>query len=165
MLREEYVEFGMRSVPPRSEAGKEGDSRRNLRGDYSVWLSGPRLVEKMPRMQELALQALRFSPVVLSGYRNPVHHFVHAGAHARNSYHIYGSAADWAIVSADDRPAGFSAETWFTELFKLTRLPTVDGCWEPASEIRRTNYVDGSLNHAHSDWREMTACAPSWKAR
>lgn len=163
VLRQEYVDFGMRWLPARSDAGREGNGLRNVTGDYSVWLSEPRLLEKMPVMQALAMRNLRFSPVVMSGFRNPVHHFIHANAHSRDSQHLHGDATDWAIEGDSIRPTVYDKEEWFTELFKLTRDPSVDGCWEPARVIRKTNLPSHTLNHAHSDWRDMSLCSDAWR--
>lgn len=117
----------------------------------------------MPVLDSLSRSWFRFSPVVLSGFRNPVHHFIHANAHARDSQHLHGDATDWEIQNASSRPAGYDKEQWFTELFKMTRAAVVDGCWEPAATIKDTNYRDHSLNHAHSDWRDMRWCSDKWK--
>jgi uncharacterized protein YcbK (DUF882 family) len=165
-MREEYVEFGQQRVLGRTEFGTFGDPLRNLTADYTLWPSGPRLVEKMPIMQQLAVRRFGRPITVMSGYRNPVHHFLHAGATAVNSQHLYGLATDWEIVAAASRPAGFSVREYFDEIKKLSRSPTVDGCWEPDSVIIRTSSripADRSLNHAHTDWRAMSLCAPTWQ--
>jgi uncharacterized protein YcbK (DUF882 family) len=169
-MREEYVEFGQQRVLGRTEFGTFGDPLRNLTGDYTLWPSGPRLVEKMPIMQQLAVRRFGRPITVMSGYRNPVHHFLHAGAEAVNSQHLYGLATDWEITLPSARPSGMSKEQWFTELWKLTRHSSVDGCWEPAAEIIKSSNREATLrtlNHAHSDWREMTdtSCVPAWRLR
>jgi uncharacterized protein YcbK (DUF882 family) len=83
-MREEYVEFGQARVLAFAEFGALGDPLRNLTADYTRWPSGPRLVERMPKMQELAIRRFARPITVMSGYRNPVHHFLHAGATAVN---------------------------------------------------------------------------------
>ncbi|MHB1311830.1 MAG: D-Ala-D-Ala carboxypeptidase family metallohydrolase [Gemmatimonadaceae bacterium] len=166
IMREEYVEFGQDRILARAEFGTLGDSLRNLTGDYTLWPSGPRLIEKMPIMQQLAVRRFGRPITVMSGYRNPVHHFLHAGATAVNSQHLYGLATDWEIVNARARPAGYSVREYFDEIKKLTRHSAVDGCWEPDSVIVRTSSrvpAQRSLNHAHTDWRAMNLCASTWQ--
>lgn len=120
----------------------------------------------MPVMLQLSRDQLRFTPVIMSGYRNPVHHFVHAKARATRSQHLTGNATDWKIDETS-RPQEFTRDEWFTELFKLTRDPTVDGCWEPAHAIRAGSRDGRTLDHAHSDWRRMTLreCTEKWRRR
>lgn len=163
-VREEYVEFGQRRVLARSEFGTFGPPERNLTGDYTVWPSGARLVEKLPIMQELAIRRFGRPITVMNGYRNPVHHFLHALAEAMNSQHLYGLATDWEIVKPEARPAGFSVRQYFDEIYQLSRAPTVGGCWEPDTTIIRSSSRDitrRSLNHAHTDWRDI--CPPHWR--
>lgn len=167
-IREEYVEFGQQRVIDRAEFGTLGDPLRNLTADYKLWPSGPRLVVKMPKMQELAVRRFGRPITVMSGYRNPVHHFLHALARSPESQHLYGNATDWVITDPRERPSGLSREEWFTRLWEMTRHPSVDGCWEPAAAIVESSNLDPalrSLNHAHSDWREMTECASAWRLR
>lgn len=168
VMREEYVDFGwsLDSIPPRDSMSTRGPPERNLTGDYQYWMTGARLEQKMPVMLQLSRDQLRFTPVIISGYRNPVHHFVHAKARATRSQHLTGNATDWKIDETS-RPQEFTLDEWFTELFKLTRDPTVDGCWEPAHAIRAGSRDGRTLDHAHSDWRRMTLreCPATWRRR
>lgn len=157
VLREEYVEFGQESVPPRSEVGRSGDGNRNVTGDYTVWLSGPRLLERMPIMQALARRRWDDREIgVMSGFRNPVHHIVHQHLRHPNSSHLFGLAVDWIISDANRRPPGMSAYEWWKEIHTMTRHPSVDGCWEPEAVLRAGE--NGALTHGHTDWRDITFC-------
>ncbi|MBI2407608.1 MAG: hypothetical protein HYV19_04830 [Gemmatimonadetes bacterium] len=156
-IREEYVEFGQRSVISRAELGQRGDARRNSGADYSSWAATDRLLSKMPTMQALALQQLRQEIVVTSGYRNPVHQLVHIEATAVNSPHLSGAATDWRILTG--RPQGFSAQQYFDAIKRLTFDPRVNGCFEPAGTIIAQSHTH-SLDHAHTDW--PARCSPGW---
>ena len=156
-------------VLERTDFGTFGDPLRNRTGDTPC---GPRGHgwSKMPIMQQLAIRRFERLITVMSGYRNPVHHYRHALATSPESQHLYGNATDWVITDPNARPSGLSKEEWFTRLWEMTRHPSVDGCWEPAAEIIRTSHKDPalrSLNHAHSDWRVMTitSCVPAWRLR
>ena len=159
-IREEYVEFGQDSVVQRSELGLSGDASRNSTGDYTIWASGPKLLKKMPVIDSLARRRWSRGITVTSGYRNPVHHFVHAHAKAMNSPHLSGLATDWRIT---DGPGTLTDSLWFEEIHTLSKSRAVDGCWEPAWMIILTSSDDPSqrrLDHGHTDWREP--CPTSW---
>jgi len=159
-IREEYVEFGQERVLALGELRRDGDANRNLTADYALWPSGALLLAKMPIIQQLAMRRFGRSITVISGYRNPVHHFLHLNPPARavNSPHLYGLATDWDILRASERPAGLNYLQWFNEIHRMTRDPSVDGCWEPEQYLR--DHEGGSLTHAHTDWRRP--CPDYW---
>lgn len=156
-IREEYVEFGQRSVISRADLGRRGDARRNAGADYGAWAAADRLLSQMPKMQALAFEQFRQEVVVTSGYRNPVHQLVHIRARAVNSPHLTGFATDWRILTG--RPQGFSIQQYFDALKRLTFDTRVNGCFEPAAVI-----IDQSpthtLDHAHTDW--PARCSAGW---
>ena len=152
-IREEYVEWGQSHVLARSDLNSNGDPLRNITGDYTVWPSGARLVEMMPVIQRLAMRMYSRRITVMSGYRNPVHHFVHAHARALNSSHLDGLATDWVI---SDPPPGLTDSLWFEQIHTWTKSDSVRGCWEPAQTIIETSSTiprNRRLNHGHTDWR------------
>lgn len=156
-IRQEYVEFGQRSVIARADLGRRGDERRNAGADYASWAAADRLLSKMPVMQALAKEQFGQEIFVTSGYRNPVHQLVHIRARAVNSPHLTGAATDWRILTG--RPQGFTVQQYFDALKRLTFDTRVNGCFEPAPTI-----IDQSptrtLDHAHTDW--PVRCSAGW---
>jgi hypothetical protein len=155
-LREEYVEWGQAQVPPRAQIGTQGAASRNT-GDYTVWPANPLLVERMPVMQQLATEAWDRQLTVSGGFRNPVHHMIHAGITnpVLNSQHLYGAATDWSLMNP---PPGLTQHQYFYAIRRLTKDDRVAGCFEPEDAIRRG--ASGQLSHAHSDWRGL--CPARW---
>ena len=119
-IREEYVEFRVDTVIPREMFGQRGDPGRNTNTDYTIWVTELDLITGMDAMQAAARVNWNRAVTVISGYRNPVHHFKHAVASARNSAHIRGRATDWNIFdpptetdSLTNRPIRLSSEQYF----------------------------------------------------
>jgi len=159
-MREEYIELARDTVPARERFGTETathfkQSQLND-GEYSLYIAEPVLRTGLEALRAKMSSLLgQETPLyVTSGYRNPVRHSIHDGFTYSESNHQYGVAADLRIFNQPEPP-----EKFFAYLYKAAKDPAVGACFEPAETIRKGN-SDGSLNHAHVEWRGK--CPKEW---
>jgi hypothetical protein len=157
-LRSDLIQAGVMEVPPRAfwVASQPGMNT----GDYTRDVERPEMLGAFAALQSAVTQR-GFQPLtVVGGFRNPVHHTFHVGAHYRGSVHQRGYAVDIGILpgrTPDVPPAGMTSEAYFDWIRSIVWNTIPGGCFEPAGKIIEEA---GSLNHAHVDWRP--GCPSGW---